>query len=269
MSELSRRSLLRCCAGAACAPALLAACAPRESEPLAIAVGAPVDEIISVPAARVPELLRPGGNLLLHPDAIDSAGRPMSLLVANTTSQGLAAWDAYCPHAGCEVGWSDADDEVICPCHLSRFAVTGAVRQAPARAGLDSFGAKLSADKQTLLIDLGGNAGAFPAAQGGYVTFALSKIPKLTLLGGSVTGRAPGVEFPLVLLRAGPSQVLAFDARCPHLGCSVQGAQKLLICPCHGSLFALDGSVKQGPAQSGLTALPVSFDGATVSVKVA
>jgi cytochrome b6-f complex iron-sulfur subunit len=269
MSELTRRSLLRCCAGAACAPALLQACAPRADEPLAIAVGAPVNDLVSVPAPRVPELFRPGGSLLLHPEGNDFLGRPLSLLVANTSSQGLKAWDAYCPHAGCEVGWSDPDDAVIGPCHLSRFSVDGAVQHPPARADLDSYSARISADKQTLIVDLSGSASAFPAAQGGHVTFAIKTVPKLIVLGGSVTGRAPGVAFPLVLLRSSPSEVVAFDARCPHLGCAVEGAQKLLICPCHGSLFALDGSVKQGPAVKGLTALPTTFDGATVSVKVA
>ncbi len=266
---VGRRALLRCCAGAACAPALLEACAPRADEPIAIEVGAPVNELISVPVARVPELLRPGGDLLLHPAAKDFLGRPMSLLVANTTSQGLKAWDAYCPHAGCEVGWSDRQDEVVCPCHLSRFSVDGVVKQPPARDDLDSFGAKLSSDKQTLIIDLSGSAGIFPAVQNGHVTFAISKVPALLSLGGSATGRAQGVSFPLVLLRTSPSQVLAFDARCPHLGCPVEGAQQLFICPCHGSLFGLDGSVKQGPATSPLTPLTVTFDGTTVSVKVA
>jgi Rieske Fe-S protein len=48
----------------------------------------------------------------------------------------------------------------------------------------------------------------------------------------------------------------------------VRGAQKLFICPCHGSLFDLNGSVKLGPATSPLIALPVTFDGTHVVVKV-
>jgi Rieske Fe-S protein len=167
------------------------------------------------------------------------------------------------------VGWSDGDSEVICPCHLSRFAVDGTVTKPPARDNLESYGAKLSSDQQTLIVDLSGSAGIFPPVQNGHVTFAISRVPALTRQGGSATGRALGCAFPLVLLRSSPSQVLAFDARCPHLGCPVQGAQNLFICPCHGSLFGLDGGVKQGPATKALAALPVTFDGTTVSVKVA
>jgi len=270
-TRLGRRALLRCGAGAACAPALaqLSGCSQRVGEPIAIEVGPPAKDLLSVPMARVPELSQRGGAVLLHADATDFAGRQLSLLVANTSSQGLRAWGAYCPHAGCEVSWMDGEDSVVCPCHLSRFSVDGTVVHPPANANLDAFAAKQSADGQTLIVDLAGSGGVFPAAINGTVTFTVAELSALAVQGGSVTGRAAGVSFPLLVLRAGPLQMLAFDARCPHLGCSVQGATKLVICPCHGSLFNLDGSVKLGPATHPLTALPVSFDGSTVTVKVA
>ncbi len=262
-NDLGRRALLRC--GAACA---LAACGKFVDEPVAIQTGAPVKGLLSVPMARMPELTSPGGSVILHADAGDFLGRRVSVLVANTTSVGLRAYDAYCPHAGCEVAWVDAENSIVCPCHLSRFAVDGSVTHPPAVQDLDSYPAKLSTDGQTLIVDLGGSAGVFPAAAGGAVTFPVEQLPALARVGGSVTGHSAGVPFPLVVLRASASQMLAFDARCPHLGCAVSGAQQLFICPCHGSLFNLDGSVKLGPATSPLTALQVTFDGTLVVVKV-
>jgi len=263
-NDLGRRALLRC--GAACA---LAACGKFVDEPVAIVVGAPSKGLLSVPMARLPELTRAGGDVLLHADAFDFLGRPVSVLVANTSSQGLRAYGAYCPHSGCEVAWVDRENSVVCPCHLSRFAVDGSVTHPPAVEGLDTYPAKLSQDGQTLIVDLSGSAGVFPAAVGGAVTFTVQQLPALAQVGGSVTGHAAGVPFPLVVLRASATQMLAFDARCPHLGCAVRGAQQLFICPCHGSLFNLDGSVKLGPAQLPLTAVQVTFDGTQVVVRVA
>ncbi len=261
--DLGRRALLRC--GAACA---VAACGKFVDEPVAVEAGAPSNGLLSVPVERLPELSRPGGSVLLHVNARDFLGRRVSVLVANTSSEGLRAFDAYCPHAGCEVAWVDRENAAVCPCHLSRFAVDGSVTHPPANQGLDIYPAKLSPDGQTLIVDLTGGAGVFPAAAGGAVTFTVQQLPALAEVGGSVTGHAAGVPFPLVVLRAAPAQVVAFDARCPHLGCAVRGAQSLFLCPCHGSLFGLDGSVRLGPATRALTALPVSFDGATVVVRI-
>ncbi|MEU3962817.1 FAD-dependent oxidoreductase [Streptomyces buecherae] len=50
--------------------------------------------------------------------------------------------------------------------------------------------------------------------------------------------------------RAQDGTVHAVSARCTHLGCLVRfnDAEHTWECPCHGSRFAVDGSVLQGPA---------------------
>ncbi len=55
----------------------------------------------------------------------------------------------------------------------------------------------------------------------------------------------------------------AFDATCPHQGCSVSDfAEGRLVCPCHGSEFDPDsGEVLGGPATSGLTGKEVTMSG--------
>ena len=48
-----------------------------------------------------------------------------------------------------------------------------------------------------------------------------------------------------------------FAQNCSHLGCSINFNQdaKTFDCPCHGSRFHLDGTVKHGPAQYPLSNL--------------
>ena len=53
--------------------------------------------------------------------------------------------------------------------------------------------------------------------------------------------------------------VHAISPRCTHMGCTVDwnDAEKTWDCPCHGSRFAPDGSVLQGPAVHRLERKPV------------
>ena len=53
---------------------------------------------------------------------------------------------------------------------------------------------------------------------------------------------------------------MAFDAICPHAGCTVayQSAANIIACPCHGSEFnPSTGDVIHGPATRGLTPISV------------
>jgi Rieske Fe-S protein len=61
----------------------------------------------------------------------------------------------------------------------------------------------------------------------------------------------------------------AFDAICPHAGCEVSDIVKNVIyCPCHGSTFdATTGAHIAGPSPRGLTPLPVTVSGSTISVQ--
>ena len=49
----------------------------------------------------------------------------------------------------------------------------------------------------------------------------------------------------------------AYSLVCPHLGCLVNLTSEGFACPCHGSRFLPDGSVRNGPASRPLTALRI------------
>lgn len=55
---------------------------------------------------------------------------------------------------------------------------------------------------------------------------------------------------PVMVSRiAGSSDVVVFNSRCTHLGCTVRWdeGRKLFLCACHGGTFYPDGRVKAGP----------------------
>ncbi len=63
----------------------------------------------------------------------------------------------------------------------------------------------------------------------------------------------------------------ALSSVCTHLGCMTRFDKEndQIACPCHGSRFHLDGSVKQGPAPKPLPRLAMSLERGLVVVDTA
>ena len=78
-------------------------------------------------------------------------------------------------------------------------------------------------------------------------------------LGGAAQFGDPRTGDPSLVIQPQAGKFLAFDAICPHAGCTVQYAQGEFVCPCHGSVFnGTTGAVLNGPAQSGLAQIPIA-----------
>ena len=57
------------------------------------------------------------------------------------------------------------------------------------------------------------------------------------------------------------SDITVFSPICPHLGCRYQwhNESKLFVCPCHHSVFNINGEVVSGPAPRPLDTLPIKI----------
>ena len=51
----------------------------------------------------------------------------------------------------------------------------------------------------------------------------------------------------------------ALSLVCTHLGCTVDAKEDGFACPCHGSLYARDGSLQRGPAAQPLAVLRIEI----------
>jgi Rieske Fe-S protein len=63
----------------------------------------------------------------------------------------------------------------------------------------------------------------------------------------------------IILIRKAQKDFTAVSDICTHNGCSVAWSGSSLDCPCHGSSYAADGSVINGPAQNSLTSFTVEY----------
>jgi thiosulfate dehydrogenase [quinone] large subunit len=83
-------------------------------------------------------------------------------------------------------------------------------------------------------------------------------------VGGSASFTDPGTGDPAIVIQAKAGKFLAFDAVCPHAGCTVGYDQSnaVIVCPCHGSQFnAGTGAVETGPAPTGLKPITIAEGG--------
>jgi cytochrome b6-f complex iron-sulfur subunit len=114
-------------------------------------------------------------------------------------------------------------------------------------------------------VSLGGCAGArylVPRVSGGRLVVPLAELDQ----GGEAFLQAPGMQRPIYLRRLESGGISAVLASCTHQGCQPEPVADRLACPCHGSEFAFDGRVLQGPADRPLTRYETSVEGADLVV---
>ncbi len=107
----------------------------------------------------------------------------------------------------------------------------------------------------------GQNGGGVGSLKSGTVVGKVSDVP----IGGGVLETVNN-DVLVLLVAPSPGVIKAFDPTCPHAGATVGAPQGgVITCPAHGSQFnAATGALERGPAQQGLTVVPVTIKGDNV-----
>ncbi len=71
-----------------------------------------------------------------------------------------------------------------------------------------------------------------------------------------------------IVINTGDEDFVALSSVCTHQGCTVNynASSNQLPCPCHGSVFATNGTVLNGPASSPLSTFDVSREGDVLTI---
>ena len=67
-----------------------------------------------------------------------------TVIVIRASETDVVAVSAVCTHAGCIVGYNEANQTIDCPCHGARYDQTGHVLRGPAQRNLHSYTATLA-----------------------------------------------------------------------------------------------------------------------------
>jgi menaquinol-cytochrome c reductase iron-sulfur subunit len=71
------------------------------------------------------------------------------------------------------------------------------------------------------------------------------------------------------VIKHSSSEVTVFSPICPHLGCHYDWIPESqhFVCPCHGSVYSIDGKVLAGPAPRPLDTLPEKIENGELFVE--
>jgi ubiquinol-cytochrome c reductase cytochrome b subunit len=71
------------------------------------------------------------------------------------------------------------------------------------------------------------------------------------------------------IIKRSPSEITLYSPICPHLGCHYDWntQSKTFVCPCHGSVFSIDGKVLGGPAPRPIDTLPFKVENGILYVQ--
>ncbi|MCG3119463.1 MAG: Cytochrome b6-f complex iron-sulfur subunit [bacterium] len=103
---------------------------------------------------------------------------------------------------------------------------------------------------------------------GKMITIPHSEAAALAAPNGVMLVRAPNFPIAIALRRLEGKGLIALSTVCTHKGCEVRLLPDALECPCHGSAYALDGAVVEGPATQPLQRFAVTENSEAIIIQV-
>jgi len=104
----------------------------------------------------------------------------------------------------------------------------------------------------------------------GVVRLTQAQSAALLASEGTLLVKPEGIHDKILVVHLMDHDLYAVSAVCTHLGCTVDYKKETgqIDCPCHGSQYALDGSVLRGPAKQPLKRYDVTTENGQVMIKV-
>lgn len=99
----------------------------------------------------------------------------------------------------------------------------------------------------------------------------IADYPVLQIEGGSILLTHDGGATVLLINRGPGDAIFVLDPACRHAGCRVERydtVSREIFCSCHGSTYAIDGAVTNGPATADLMSYPSRFSGGVLEVEL-
>jgi Rieske Fe-S protein len=102
---------------------------------------------VVLPFADIPALSNPGGSWVGQPQGLGD-----TLVVIRVTQTMVVALSAVCTHLQCIVAYVMANSDLECPCHGSKYNLSGTVTMGPAVLPLKQYTATLNAQNITVTV---------------------------------------------------------------------------------------------------------------------
>ena len=128
--------------------------------------------------------------------------------------------------------------------------------------------AALSATPMLLNACAAGIATYRGASDGNMVTIPKAEAAPLLQSNGVLIVRATNLPIPLIVRNLGAAGFIALSPICTHAGCEVRVMPNSFECPCHASVYSIDGEVEDGPATRPLQRFQIEETSENFIIKV-